>query len=94
MLCVRIPFKYTFFFLLCKKFKVSIFVLGLILAQQEGRQGVNRKQQSHDRREAAKEAAKRPTQKPQAAAADDDDETTDQCPEPNGYFADAEQCDK
>lgn len=23
-----------------------------------------------------------------------DDETTDQCPEPNGYFADAEQCDK
>ena len=24
----------------------------------------------------------------------DDAETTDQCPEPNGYFADAEQCDK
>lgn len=23
-----------------------------------------------------------------------EDETTDQCPEPNGYFADAEQCDK
>jgi len=25
---------------------------------------------------------------------DDDDELLDQCPEPNGYFPDAEQCDK
>lgn len=25
---------------------------------------------------------------------DVESETTDQCPEPNGYFADAEQCDK
>lgn len=25
---------------------------------------------------------------------DDDYEATDQCPEPYGYFADAEQCDK
>lgn len=25
---------------------------------------------------------------------ENDDGTTDQCPEPNGYFADAEQCDK
>lgn len=31
------------------------------------------------------------TQKP---IEQDDDLTTDQCPEPNGYFADAEQCDK
>jgi hypothetical protein len=33
---------------------------------------------------------KRPTTE-EAAAADD---TTDECPEPNGYFADAFQCDK
>lgn len=25
---------------------------------------------------------------------EDDDELSDQCPEPNGYFPDAEQCDK
>lgn len=25
---------------------------------------------------------------------DDDDGTSDQCPEPDGYFADADQCDK
>jgi len=28
------------------------------------------------------------------ATEDEDDETSDQCPEPNGFFADAEQCDK
>lgn len=27
-------------------------------------------------------------------ATEEDPDTTDQCPEPNGFFADAEQCDK
>lgn len=35
--------------------------------------------------------APKPTPKP--VAIDADDESSD-CPEPNGYFADAEQCDK
>lgn len=37
----------------------------------------------------------RTTVKPAPVAIDtSDDETSDQCPEPTGFFADAEQCDK
>lgn len=37
----------------------------------------------------------RTTVKPPPVAIDtSDDETSDQCPEPTGFFADAEQCDK
>lgn len=42
----------------------------------------------------------RPTQRtkttpaPVAVTSNEDVETSDQCPEPDGYFADAEQCDK
>lgn len=36
-----------------------------------------------------RKAASKPTPKPAA-----DDELTDECPEPNGYFADGFQCDK
>lgn len=38
----------------------------------------------------------RPTQRTTRppANSDDDDSATDQCPEPTGFFADADQCDK
>ncbi|XP_044730333.1 protein obstructor-E-like [Chrysoperla carnea] len=50
-------------------------------------QGSNRKNQS-------KENARRKASQPSQIVEDSDEELTDQCPEPNGYFADAEQCDK
>lgn len=38
----------------------------------------------------------RPTQRvpEEISEADDDTEDSDKCPEPDGFFADAEQCDK
>lgn len=46
-----------------------------------------------------KEAASRPQQSPkptasQALSGGDGDDLTEECPEPNGYYADAYQCDK
>lgn len=35
----------------------------------------------------------RTTQRPREESVDDDS-ATDQCPEPDGFFADADQCDK
>lgn len=39
-------------------------------------------------------AAQRTTTTRRPANSDDDESATDQCPEPDGYFADADQCDK
>lgn len=47
------------------------------------------------RRERPKNREKATTKRTtKAPAVDDDDETTGDCPEPFGYFADADQCDK
>ncbi|RLU27140.1 hypothetical protein DMN91_000939 [Ooceraea biroi] len=57
---------------------------------------LTRKQEAAE--QSRRKAALATTPKKQEPAAeeeyDDDDELLDQCPEPNGYFPDAEQCDK
>ena len=58
--------------------QLIFFVAGVVCGQAPGR-----KQQA-PRRPAS--TTKSPTI--------EEDETTDECPEPNGYFADAYQCDK
>jgi hypothetical protein len=56
-----------------------VCVAGAVCAQAPGR-----KQQ----------AARRPAASTKRPTTEADDDTTDECPEPNGYFADAYQCDK
>lgn len=50
------------------------------------------------RREPRPKNRERPTQRttkpPAYSSSEDDDSATDQCPEPYGFFADADQCDK
>lgn len=69
-----------------KTFVISVLViqfLGLVLCQipRRGDRPRNRD----------KVTQKTTTKAPQY---DDDEGTSDQCPEPDGYFADADQCDK
>lgn len=41
-----------------------------------------------------KSALRRKTTTSAPLTDDNDSETSEECPEPNGFFADAEQCDK
>lgn len=59
----------------------KIFLLGLV----HGQSSLSRKDQRRQQN--------RTTPKP-APAKEDDAALTDECPEPNGFFADAYQCDK
>lgn len=47
-----------------------------------------------ERRQPARTSAPRTTPKPVPVEDDDDPALTDECPEPNGFFADGYQCDK
>lgn len=44
--------------------------------------------------EAARNNNKATTRRKSPEPVEDDAQVSDECPEPNGYFADAEQCDK
>jgi len=62
--------------------------VGLIVAQSQSEKPSNilRKKPSRNHRARPTEAVRENLE--------EDQETSEQCPEPNGYFADAEQCDK
>lgn len=53
---------------------------------------MTRKQEAAE--QSRRKVASATTPKKQEEEYEDDDELLDQCPEPNGYFPDAEQCDK
>ena len=58
----------------------KLYILGCTLAQRGNGGGPRRKQEEVKVKEVKKEVI--------------NDDETDQCPEPNGHFADAGQCDK
>lgn len=55
---------------------------------------MTRKQEAAEQSRRKVSSATTPKKQEAEEEYEDDDELSDQCPEPNGYFPDAEQCDK
>lgn len=72
--------------MLCNMFDIVLRFAGAATA-------LSRKQEAAEQSRRKVASATTP-RKPEPEEEYEDDELLDQCPEPNGYFPDAEQCDK